>query len=212
DRRSGLAGIVIGLTTGLPDRRRLEIVKAALQRGLRAWLYWPGEQAVECVDHERLQSLQRHRHAVIALEKVGRRAHRVMKSWQRVRPGLRWIYRGAFPVRRDDMLTDLERMSLDARPVPFRGLERPPDASRKIDVGLYLRTDFWAPTTSGGSYGHTCYVAKELSAITERFVCLLAQPFTLLDDLGVAQVVMDAPTRIINEDAIVSATTHYYPI
>src|SRR6476661_1335713 len=136
DRRSDLAGIVIGLTTGLPDRRRLDIVETVLGRGLRAWLYWPTEQAVECVDRERLQSLRRHRQAVIALEKVGRRAHRVMKSWQRVKPGLRWIYRGAFPVRRFDMLADLERLSLDARPVPFRGLEQRPDASRKIDAGL----------------------------------------------------------------------------
>src|SRR5689334_12014456 len=80
-QRNDVAGIVIGLTTGLPDRKRLDIVDQALKRGLRAWLYWPKEQAVECVDRERLQSLRRHRHAVIALEKVGRRAHRVMKSW-----------------------------------------------------------------------------------------------------------------------------------
>ena len=212
DRRADLAGIVIGLTAGLPDRRRLDIVETALRRGLRAWLYWPAEQAVECVDRERLQSLRRHRHAVIALEKVGRRAHRVMKSWQRVKPGLRWIYRGAFPVRRFDMLADLERLSLDARPVPFPGSSGGRTRSRRIDAGLYLRTDFWAPITSGGSYGHTCYVAKELSAVTGRFVCLLAQPFKLLDELGVPQVVMDAPTTIVNEDAIVSATTHYYPI
>src|SRR4051812_18634001 len=212
ERRSGLAGIVIGLTTGLPDRRRLDIMDAALRRGLRAWLYWPGEQAVECVDAERLHSLRRHRLAVVALEKVGRRAHRVMKSWQRVRPGLRWIYRGAFPVRRYDMLADLERISFDARPVAFRDLGPGASAGNKFAAGLYLRTDFWAPITSGGSYGHTCYVAKELSAITARFVCLLAQPFKLLDELHVPQVVMDAPTTIINEDAIVSATSHYYPV
>ena len=210
--QDGIGGIVIALASGLPDRQRLEVIEAALTRGLRVWLHWPAEQAVECVDRERFESLKRHRHAVIALEKVGRRAHRVMKTWERVKPGLRWIYRGAFPVRRFDMLADLERLSLDARPVPFRGLDGAPNASRKVDAGLYLRTDFWAPITSGGSYGHTCYVAKELSAVTERFVCLLAQPFKLLDDLGVSQAVMDAPTTIINEDAIVSATTHYYPI
>ena len=77
---------------------------------------------------------------------------------------------------------------------------------------MYLRTDFWAPITSGGSYGHTCYVAKELAAVTERFVCLLAQRYALLDDLGVPQVVMDPPPTIVNEDAIVSASEHYYPI
>ena len=130
-----------------------------------------------------------------------------------MKPGLRWIYRGAFPVRRFDMLADLERLSLDARPVPFRELDGAARHRRaRWTAGLYLRTDFWAPITSGGSYGHTCYVAKELRGVTEHFVCLLAQPFTLLDDFGVRQVVMDAPTTIINEDAIVSATAHYYPI
>ena len=211
-RRNGISGVVIGLETGLPDRRRLDLAAKALERGLRVWLHWPGEQAIECVDAERLQSLKRHRRAVIALEKVGRRAHRAMKSWERLRPGLRWIYRGAFPVRRDDLMADLERMRLDARPVPFTRVPASPSESQKIDRGLYLRTDFWAPITSGGSYGHTCYVAKELSAVTGQFVCMLAHRFTLLDELGVHQVVMDAPTTIINEDAIVSASAHYYPI
>jgi len=110
------------------------------------------------------------------------------------------------------MLADLERISFDARPVPFRDLGSGSWTGNKLAAGLYLRTDFWAPITSGGSYGHTCYVAKELSAITERFVCLLAQPFKLLDELHVPQVVMDAPTTVINEDAIVSATSHYYPL
>ena len=103
-RRNHLGGIVIGLASGLPDRRRLEIAEAALTRGARVWLHWPDEQAVACVTPERMKSLWRHRRAVIALEKVGRRAHRVMKSWERIRPGLRWIYRGAFPVRRYDLL------------------------------------------------------------------------------------------------------------
>ena len=212
DRRRGLGGVVIGLVSGLPDRARLEIAGTVLKRGLRLWLYWPNERAVECVDRERLTSLRRHRRAVIALERAGRPIHRAMESWQRMRPGLRWIYRGAFPVRRYDLLSQLERYSLDARPVPFPPLTDLPAASSRIDAGLYLRTDFWAPITSGGSYGHTCYVARELAAVTERFVCLLAHPFSLLDDFGIRQVVMDAPTTIINEDAIVSASEHYYPI
>jgi glycosyltransferase involved in cell wall biosynthesis/ubiquinone/menaquinone biosynthesis C-methylase UbiE len=210
--RNGLAGVIIGLATGLPNRAQLEMAAAALKRRLRVWLYWPGEHAVECVDEERLESLRRHRRAVIALERVGRPAHRAMQSWQRMRPGLRWIYRGQFPVRRYDLLADLERHSLDARPVPFRSLHGAPTAQDKISAGLYLRTDFWARINSGGSYGHTCYVAKELAAVTERFVCLLAQRYNLLDTFGVQQVVMDAPTTILNEDGIVSAPSHYYPI
>jgi len=212
NRRSGVAGVVIGLTSGIPDRIRLSMAAGALKRGLRVWLYWPNEQAVECVDDERMRSLQRHRQAVIAMERLGRPLHRAMESWQRIRPGLRWIYRGMFPVRRDDLLSQLERWSLDARPVPFRRLDRVPSEASRIDAGLYLRTDFWVRISSGGSYGHTCYVAKELAAVSNRFACLLPQRYDLLDTLGVVQAVMDPPPNAGNEDAIASASDHYYPM
>src|SRR4051812_40649137 len=45
DRHLDVTGVVVGLTTGLPDRQRLEILDRALRRGRRAWLYWPREQA-----------------------------------------------------------------------------------------------------------------------------------------------------------------------
>ena len=96
--------------------------------------------------------------------------------------------------------------------MPFHGLAGIPSQSSKLDAGLYLRTDFWARITSGGSYGHTCYVAKELAAMTERFACLLPQRYDLLDTLGVQQVVMDPPPTFVNEEAIVTASDHYYPI
>ena len=72
-------------------------------------------------------------------------------------------------------------------------------ASRKIAAGLYLRTDFWAPITSGGSYGHTCYVAKELAAITGRFVCLLAQQQC---DCGLAHTLRFDPHLIVRPCAL----------
>ena len=137
-QRAGIGGVVMCLTGGVPDRARLDIAAAALARDLRVWLYWPTEQAVECVDAERLQSLKRHRLAIIAMERLGRPVHRAMESWKRIRPGLRWMYRGMFPVRRYDLLSQMERWSLDARPVPFRTLEGPPTASSKISAGLYL--------------------------------------------------------------------------
>src|SRR5436305_14012194 len=80
---NGVAGEVIGLTSGIPDRARLGMVDAALARGLRVWLYWPRQHAVESVDRARLQSLQRHRLAAHPVETVGRRPHRLMKTWQR---------------------------------------------------------------------------------------------------------------------------------
>jgi glycosyltransferase involved in cell wall biosynthesis/ubiquinone/menaquinone biosynthesis C-methylase UbiE len=210
-QRSGIDGVVIGLASGIPDHARLRIVEAALHRGLRAWLYWPAEQAVECVDRERLHSLRLHRRAVGAMERLGRPMHLAMERWKRLRPGLRWIYYGRFPIRRGDLLAQLERWSLDARPVPFRSLKGVPSQASKLDAGLYVRTDFWARITSGGSYGHTCYVAKELAATTSRFACLLAQRYALLDTLGVPQVAMDPPPTFVNEEAMVTASDHYYP-
>src|SRR5262249_39538232 len=166
----------------------------------------------ESVDWERLQSLRRHRIVVIALEKAGRHARHVMTCWDRLRPGVQWIYTGAFPVGYRDRLRELDRLNADARPVPFGSLDQLLNASQPIDAGLYLRCDFWTSIVSGGSYGHTCYVAKELSAMTKRFVCLVVQPFELLDHFGVTQVVMEAPTALTDEDAMINATAHFYPL
>jgi glycosyltransferase involved in cell wall biosynthesis/ubiquinone/menaquinone biosynthesis C-methylase UbiE len=210
-RRSGIDGVVIGLTSGVLDRPRLQLVQAALARGLPAWLYWPTEQAVERVDRERLQSLKRHRRVVGAMERLGRPVHLLIERWKRLRPGLRWIYYARFPIRRGDLLAQLECWSLDARPVPFRDLTGIPSRSSKVGAGLYVRTDFWARISSGGSYGHTCYVAKELAATTDRFACLLPQRYALLDTLGVPQVAMDPPPTFVNEEAMVTASEHYYP-
>src|SRR5690349_19914647 len=72
---------------------------------------------------------------------------------------------------------------------------------RRPGRGIYLRTDFWAAITSGGSYGHTCYVAKELAAAGEGLVCLMAQRYPLLDEYGLPQVVMTpAVTENVSEN------------
>lgn len=195
-----IAGVVVGLTRGVAGREQLRVARRMLRRGLRVWFYWPGEQVVECIDDERLRSLWRHWAAVMAFDKVGRRVHRLVK-----------VYRDAFPVHRDVVLDKLSRMHLDARPVPF-ARDGAPTAAHPIAAGLYLRTDFWTTNISGGSYGHTCYVAKELAALTGRFACLLTQRFDLLDSLGVPQVLMDPPPVTEGEDAIITAPDHYYSI
>jgi glycosyltransferase involved in cell wall biosynthesis/ubiquinone/menaquinone biosynthesis C-methylase UbiE len=212
DRHPGIAGVVIALTGGVVDRVRLRIVGESLRRRLSVWLHWPNEQAVERIDRERLSSLNRHRRATIALERLGRPAHRLLDASKRFKPGLRWIYRGMFPVRRHDLVTELERRSNGARPAPLRMSAFESSGPPRFDAGVYLRSDFWVHITSGGSYGHTCYVAKELAALTERFACLLPQRYELLDAFGVPQLLMDAPPHVGNEDAMVSASDHYYPI
>ena len=84
-----------------------------------SWLYWPAEQAVECVDRERLQSLQRHRrrgHRDGAPRPPGAPRDGALEA-SPSRASLD-LLRGRFPIRRGDLLAQLERWSLDARPVP----------------------------------------------------------------------------------------------
>ena len=97
-----------------------------------------------------------------------------------------------------------------ARPIPLPVFAHHPDSHHRIPgCGVYLRTDFWAPIVSGGSYGHTCYVAKELAAVTDSFVCFMANHFPLLDEYGLKQIVMPRPSETNNEDDIASAVPHY---
>jgi len=113
-------------------------------------------------------------------------------------------------VRHARRLASLRAARLTAKPVPFPQFLRPPDGTHPIKgCGVYLRTDFWAPIVSGGSYGHTCYVAKELAAVTESFACFMANRFPLLDDYPLQQVVMPKPSESSNEDDVASATAHY---
>ena len=97
-----------------------------------------------------------------------------------------------------------------AKAIPFPKLAHLPDTNHRIQgCGVYLRTDFWAPIVSGGSYGHTCYVAKELAAVTDSFVCFMANHFPLLGEYGIREIVMPLASHTTNEDDIAAATLHY---
>ena len=54
DRDQSLAGVVVEMWLGWPSFGQLRLASAVLTRGRRVWLYWPQEEAVECVDRERI--------------------------------------------------------------------------------------------------------------------------------------------------------------
>ena len=167
--------LVIALKAAFPPRAGLRLAAGVLRRGLRLWLYWPEERVVEVVDKERLRSLWRHWGGVIALERIAGPVHRLMTSWDRERAALRWIYRGTFPARPEDLMVKLHRWSLEATPVPFPALAGVPNSSRSVGAGLYLRTDFGrrlfpAAATATPARG------QGAAAVTDRFLCLLTSP------------------------------------
>jgi glycosyltransferase involved in cell wall biosynthesis/ubiquinone/menaquinone biosynthesis C-methylase UbiE len=203
-------GVVMQLTAGAPLRSQLRAAGRVLATGKRLWFHWPAEGAVECIDDERLRSLWKHWVSIILFERVVARIERIVAACRRLPAALVWAWRDSFPLRRQEILNSLERLYERAHAAPFSGATW--DHRGVSGGGVYLRTDFWNSIASGGSYGHTCYVAKELHESSDGVVCLLPQRYALLDDLRVPQVVMHMPVRFEGEKTIVTASGRYYPI
>ena len=235
-------GVVVEMATGCPSLLQIRLLGRALRQRRRTWVFWPEEGTVECVTWERIGSYRRHwlvinfyrlvAEPVMRLVSMPRRLSYALRDVPpRQMPGkvARRIKRMIVPqapaaasegsdapapmVRHAHRLGALREARQKAKAIPFPPFSRLPDAKHPIrGCGVYLRTDFWAPIVSGGSYGHTCYVAKELAAVTESFVCFMANRFPLLDDYGLRQIVMPSPSRNQNEDDIASAVPHFLNI
>jgi glycosyltransferase involved in cell wall biosynthesis/SAM-dependent methyltransferase len=216
-------GIVIEMQEGWASTRQLALTRAALDRSMRVWFYWPGECAIEVVDRERVDSWRHHRRFIL----VGLRiVLPTIRRWQLVwttEAGARRGWRDAWKtlprafVPNEWVRARRNRNIVDAfidrvRPVPL-ALDGAPSAERPIrGTGVYLRTDFWVKIHSGGSYGHTSYVVKELARVTEHFVCFMAHPFALIESFGITQIELGEAGNGTSEDAIVEASRHYFPI
>jgi glycosyltransferase involved in cell wall biosynthesis/ubiquinone/menaquinone biosynthesis C-methylase UbiE len=215
-----LQGLVIEPPVGWPSQSALRLAGATLRMGRSAFLYWPKETAVERLDAERIRSYWRHWFFITAMFAFWRIAAGLSLVLYKIarrlpQPPAHLMPAIYAPAPTADLATtdrrphNLDALIAEARPVPFA--PPPATADRRIPgCGVYLRTDFWARIESGGSYGHTCYVAKELAAVTEQFVCFMAHPYKLLDDYGLRQVVLTPPGGADTEETIVNATSHYH--
>ncbi len=108
------------------------------------------------------------------------------------------------------IVAEIERHIAEASPYPLAIGSMPSPENKIPGTGVYLRTDYWVKIAAGGSYGHTCYVAQELAARTERLVCFMANRFDLLDAMGIEQVIMDSPSSTCNEIDVLKASRFYY--
>ncbi len=198
---SGGDGVVLEMSRGWPGRVHLRMARRLLDEGRRVWFYWPEEQAVEVVDRERLRSLWR----LWAAAKAYGGARRLLGGRPAVDHG-----GGTASEIEARHLRALDAAIEQARPAGWPWARVPGPRDPLPGTGVYLRTDFWAPITSGGSYGHTCFVAQELAAVTEHVTCLMAHRFPLLDEMGLRQVVLDLPSASQNEEDLLRANAPYY--
>ena len=195
-----LGGVVFELASGLPSDRQLDMLTVVRRAGRRAWVYWPNEEAVECVDDERLESLKQHVSRVRWLKRICLPIDTAVTRWNRVPTALRWIYRGEFPVRRSDIEVKLTQAAMRAQPVALADLS---------GAGVYLRCDYWSANDGDA---RTRDVVASLARGGRRLTCLTATAEPVLAGTGVRQIVMDRPRRHVDEDAIVLAPTHYGPL
>ncbi len=197
----GGRGIVFQMSRGTPGRHQLQAAGRVLKSGKKVWFYWPDESAIEYIDRERLGSCWRLWFAAKAFGKLGRHADPAAATQADPLPL-------SFS---NDQNAECESLLSQAKAVSFPSLDRQPSFEKPLDgTGMYLRTDFWAPITSGGSYGHTCYVAAALSRVTRNLVCFMPHRYSLLDELGLHQVVLDKPSRDCGEIDLVRANANYY--
>lgn len=166
-------GVLLSVPTGYIGRQHLAVARRLLRAGHGVWFYWSAEQAVERVDDERLRSAWRHWFAVKAWQMARRAGGR--DPWPP--PPARQTSASISP--------DVGALIDTAASVPFSERRVPSSAAPLKGTGIYLRTDFWAPISSGGSYVHTCFVAKELARVTDNVVAVMANRYALLDDMGV---------------------------
>jgi len=222
----GARALIIEMVQGWPGRMHLGLAQVGLRAGLSVWFYWPVEGAIESIDDERVSSYRRQwlfvklaRSGWAARERGIRYAGRYLPT--RLRRPLKGAWMSAQRIQAR-LLAPSQAQAPAVPPEPAFNLvlreqgsllESLIDRSAPVALGppvdgrtgMYLRTDYWAPISTGGSYGHTCYVAKELAASGVALTCVLANRFVLLDEMGLEQVLIPSPSPTCDEQSLIRA-------
>jgi glycosyltransferase involved in cell wall biosynthesis/SAM-dependent methyltransferase len=165
--RSAVDGLIIESMGGIIGFQPLRLARKWIKADKPIFVYFPREEVIEVLDAARWWNFLRLRIA-----------HKLLNGSPRAQTLKDALSQVNFPYRRK------------AAPVPLKGIGERGVSPRVRGLGVYLRTDYWANLRAGGSYGHTCYVARELAKRTEDFSCLMASHFKLIDDFGIRQFVV----------------------
>ena len=203
----GMEGQIISSPHGVPSRGLLRSMGRAIRMKQRLFIYWPTEGAVELVDDIRLRSFWAQWVAQLIMFRVGRYKNALRAVWQSM---YRVGEQGSAPQSHTVTHIDARLACLLDKAAPVAFVAERPSPTAKLDGrGVYLRTDYWAPILSGGSYGHTVYQGKALAATTRDFLFILANRFPLLDQLGHEQLTVRPNIASGSELAILDANDYY---
>jgi glycosyltransferase involved in cell wall biosynthesis/SAM-dependent methyltransferase len=203
-----IESVVIALLQGWPGRIHMDLARRALHLGRRTYFHWPEESAIEAVDEERLASYWRHWLVIQAHRRIIAPATAMIRRLRGLSGDASDLWMMARMIVQA-CSGEVQALVDASRPVRL-ALPAPSGGPRVPGTGVYLRTDFWAKLSSGGSYGHTCHVARQLARACDRFVCFMPHRYELLDHMKVHQVVLPAPCATSSEEEILAASSHYY--
>ncbi len=205
-RHQNCDGIIFECMRGWISRRSAKVIRRALKADQTVFVYYAKEKMIECVDAAYFQTLYRIYLFTSAYRILrGEIFHQDIscpRSWS----DLLRERNDDFRLRIKDRLTIAADHVKEIRPPAMR-VEQ--GKATIAGTGIYLRLDFWNKPCPGGSYGHTCYVVKELDGVADQFVCFTAGHYELLDKFDIHQVVvpLDMPGA---DRAVLEASTHYY--
>lgn len=200
-RPSAWHALVVYSSKGVLGLAALRVIRRFRSAGFRAFVYFTQEQAVERVDDFQWRQQLKLRVAQKVFDRVSR-------SRTRVQPDHELSNTEDQGVLGSEHSAHSRRIKHAAVPVELQINE---DSSGKpiSGLGLYLRTDYWAQLRAGGSYGHTCYVARELDRRCDQLICVMASRFKLLDDWGIRQYVVPFPGTGSSETELLNASNFY---
>lgn len=214
-RRSPDSNVILLLHAGLPRRNEQAAAAALMRQGKKVFVYWPAEGAIEVVDSHRLKSFNLHAlvsSSYFATRRMGSAFRAVLllpsRFWTGAKSKLTKVVRtrevqtaAADLVASKAEITVFNTPATAAKRLREAGRQilgadrmenkRVPSAASPLQgTGAYVRLDYWAKLTTGGSYGHTCFLARALAKVTDRFECVFANRYELLDVLKVKQNVL----------------------
>lgn len=215
-----IKAVLFSLESGLPSRTELKICNKLLSNGILVWIYYPEETAVEYMTEFKCES---YKNIWLFLKLIKSKDSIVRKlSKLRLTPRLRALLTDMRRVKHaiEETKTTAEIAEtvqptaiFPLNPIRYSEFKNKHSESGgfKFEKGVYLRLDFWNKLVAGGSYGHTCYVAKALNQICEEFFAYIPNKYELLDQIGVKQININTMKSATEYDQV-QANEVYYPM
>lgn len=215
---NNMSGVIIWMDSGMPGKLHLKAANKILKHNKKLWFYWDNENAIEFIDLERLSRTWMLWYVINFIKFLNRESISIFRESISIFQKLKYCYRIIFKKIDNDFL---KKFSAEFFSISFFQKQlnvfaqavkqtNPNEFSMSSKMtGVYLRFDYWAKISAGGSYGHTCFVAKELSKYCDNFHVFMPHEYDLMHKLGLNQVELGGSAAGVEPNIIASSERYY---